>query len=326
MLDIKKQLMWSKLKVGLVVTLSLVILFLTIFFAGNIKDIFLPKVQIKAQIQDVMGLRRGSPVWYSGIEIGSVKNIELHPKYGIIVTMSIDYDTLKFIKKDSKALILTMGLLGDKYVEISTGSPDAESIKPGDIIEGATQIAIRDIVNASSQSLTTITQFVEKLESLLEKFEKSEGTIAKFLTDPSIYNNLKDTTVTLTEVVKDFKESQGSLKMFIEDPSIYNRMLDAASSLEDFSAKLNKGSGTLKMLVENPEIYENLSKASQELSNILEHINSGEGVAGSLVSDKELAIEMKDSLVELKIAINEFNELIAEIRENPDKYIKFSVF
>lgn len=326
MLDMKKQLMWSKLKVGLVVTFSLVILFLTIFFAGNIQDIFSPKVQIKAQIKDVMGLRRGSPVWYSGIEIGSVKNIELHPQYGTLVTMSISHDALQFIKKDSKASILTIGLLGDKYVELTTGSPDTEPIKPGDIIEGTTQLAIRDIVNASSQSLTTITEFVEKLDSLLDKFEKSEGTIAKFLTDPSIYNNLKDTTATLTEVVKDFKESQGSLKMFIEDPSIYNRMLNATSSLEDFSAKLNKGSGTLKMLVENPEIYGNLSKASQQLSNILEHINSGEGVAGSLVRDKELAIEMKDSLVELKIAINEFNELITEIRENPGKYIKFSVF
>jgi phospholipid/cholesterol/gamma-HCH transport system substrate-binding protein len=273
-----------------------------------------------------MGLRVGSPVWYSGIEIGSVKNIELHPEYGTLVTMSINHNVLQFIKKDSKASILTMGLLGDKYVELSVGSPGLETIKPGDIIEGETQIAIKDIVNASSDSITKITQFVEKLESLLEKFEKSEGTVAKFLTDPSIYNNLKTTTETLTEVVKDFKESQGSLKMFIEDPSIYNKMLDATSSLEDFSTKLNKGKGTLKMLVENPEIYENLSKASQKLSNILEQINSGEGIAGSLVSDKELAIEMKDSLVEFKIAINEFNELIAEIRENPGKYIKFSVF
>ena len=326
MLDMKEQLMWSKLKVGLVVTISLIILFLTIFFAGDIQDIFSPKVQIKAQIKDVMGLRRGSPVWYAGIEIGSVKNIELSPKYGTLVTMSISQDAVQFIKKDSKASVLTMGLLGDKYVELSVGSPDSEPIKPGDIIEGETQIAIRDIVNASSQSLATITKFVEKLESLLVKFEKSEGTIAKFLTDPSIYNNLKETTVTLTEVVKDFRESQGSLKMFMEDPSIYNKMLNAASSLEDFSSKLNKGSGTLKMIVENPEIYQNLSNASEQLSIILEKINSGEGVVGSLVSDKELAIEMKDSLIELKIAIIEFNELIAEIRENPDKYIKFSVF
>lgn len=326
MFDMKKQLKWSKLKVGLVVTISLVILFLTIFFAGNIQDIFSPKVQIKAQIKDVMGLRRGSPVWYSGIEVGSVKTIELHPQYGTLVTMSIDQDALKFIKKDSKASVLTMGLLGDMYVEISSGSHDAESIKPGDIIEGETQIAIKDIVNASSQSLKTITQFVGKLESLLEKFEKSEGTVAKILTDPSVYNNLKDTTETLTEVVKDFKESQGSLRLFIEDPSIYKRVLNATSSLEEFTTKLNEGSGTLRMLVEDPEIYENLNKASQQLSSILENINTGEGVAGSLVSDKELAIEMKDTLVELKDALNEFKELIAEIKANPDKYFKFRVF
>ncbi len=136
MFDIKKQLLWSKLKVGLVITLALSILFLTVFFAGSIERILSSKAELRAHIQNVKGLRKGAPVWISGIEVGSVKDINLHPEYGTIVTLSLNKNFLKFLRKDAEASILTKGLLGDKYIELSNGSPGAGPIKPNDIIKG----------------------------------------------------------------------------------------------------------------------------------------------------------------------------------------------
>ena len=326
MFDMKKQLMWAKLKVGVVITLALLTLFVTVFFAGNIQNLFSPKIQIKAEIKDIRGLRKGAPVWISGIEVGSVKNIDLNPEHGTLVEMLINKGAAKFIRKDSKASVLTMGLLGDKYIEISDGSAQAEPIKPGDMIQGTTQLEIQDIVNASSESIQKVTGFMDKFGSFIEKIEKGEGTIAKFLTDPSIYNNLRDTTKTLSMILKDFKESEGTMKLLMKDPSLYNKLLSTTSSLEEFSRKLNKGQGTLKRLAEDPQLYENLDTASKQLSLILKRIDSGEGVAGSLVKDKELDREMKDTLTELKTSVTEFKELIRDVREHPKKYFKFSVF
>jgi phospholipid/cholesterol/gamma-HCH transport system substrate-binding protein len=326
MFDMKKQLMWAKLKVGVVITLALLTLFVTVFFAGNIQNLFSPKIQIKAEIKDIRGLRKGAPVWISGIEVGSVKNIDLNPEHGTLVAMLINKGAAKFIKKDSKASVLTMGLLGDKYIEISDGSAQAEPIKPGDMIQGTTQLEIQDIVNASSESIQKVTGFMDKFGSFIEKIEKGEGTIAKFLTDPSIYDNLRDTTKTLSMILKDFKESEGTMKLLMKDPSLYNKLLSTTSSLEEFSRKLNKGQGTLKRLAEDPQLYENLDTASKQLSLILKRIDSGEGVAGSLVKDKELDREMKDTLTELKTSVTEFKELIRDVREHPKKYFKFSVF
>jgi phospholipid/cholesterol/gamma-HCH transport system substrate-binding protein len=326
MFDMKKQLMWAKLRVGLVITLALLTLFVTVFFAGNIQDLFSPKVQIKAEIKDIRGLRKGAPVWISGIEVGSVKNIDLNPEHGTLVAMLINKGAAKFIKKDSKATVLTMGLLGDKYIEISNGSPQAELIKPGDMVKGATQLEIQDIVNASSVSIQKVTEFMDKFGNFIEQIEKGEGTIAKFLKDPSIYNNLRDTTKTLSMVLKDFKESEGTMKLLMKDPSLYNKLLNTTSSLEEFSSKLNRGQGTLRRLAEDPQLYENLNTASKQLSLILERIDSGEGIAGSLVKDKELNREVKDTLTELKTSVTEFKELIRDIREHPQKYLKFSVF
>lgn len=326
MFDMKKQLTWSKLKVSLVITLALLALFITVFFAGNIEDLFSPKVQINAQIKDVRGLRKGSPVWISGIEVGSVKSIDLHPEYGTLVTMFINSNAAKFIKKDSKASVLTMGLLGNKYVELSNGSPQAEIIKPGDVLEGATQLEIQDIVNASLVSLGKVTDFIRKLENFIDKIDKSEGTIAKFLTDPALYTNVQEATKTMSVLLRDIKESQGTMKKFIEDPALYDKLLNTASSMEEFTRKINEGSGTLKKLAEDPELYDTLHKASKQLSSILERIDSGEGVAGGLIRDGELSKEVRDTLGELKGSITEFKELIKDIREHPKKYLKFSVF
>ena len=97
---------------------------MAVFFAGNIEELFVKKVELKANFRDVGGLRKGAPVWLFGTEIGAVRGIDLNPTYGTVVTMSINRSALPYIRKDSNASVLTMGLLGDKYVEISAGSPN----------------------------------------------------------------------------------------------------------------------------------------------------------------------------------------------------------
>lgn len=353
MFDIKKQLMWSKLKVGLVVTLALLVLLFTVFLAGSIEDIFSPKVALRAQIEDVRGLRKGAPVWISGIEVGSVKNIRLSGNYGTVVTLSVNKNTLKHIKKDSQASILTMGLLGDKYVELSAGSHGAEPVQPGDMIRGASQLDLKNVMEIGTSSIQKMTDFLTKLDNLVTKIEKGEGTISKFISDPSLYDNLRDSTKALSSTLKEIRdargtvklliedptlynrmvtasasleqfsksinESSGTLKKFIDDPALYNKMLTAASSIEEFSRKINEGRGTLRKLAEDAELYDNLNKASLQLSSILERIDKGEGVAGSLLRDQELATELKGNIASL-------NELIKDIKEHPKKYFKFSVF
>jgi phospholipid/cholesterol/gamma-HCH transport system substrate-binding protein len=343
MFDTRKQLRWSKIKVGLVVTIAFLILLVAVFFAGNIQNIFLKKAELKIQFKDVVGLRKGAPVWILGLEEGSVKNITLDPTYGVIVTIAVNKNALGFVKKDSHAAILTMGLLGDKYIELSTGSPQEKPIRPGERIEGSSEMGLREVMG----------QFIEKMDSLVTKIDKGQGTIAKLLNDPALYNDLTKATHNLSALVEDIKNSRGTLKLLIEDPSVYkkisaaassleefsrrinessgtlknlvedpslyNKTLAAASQIEEFSRRLNEGHGTLKRMIEDPTLYENLNRDLKELSSILERIEKGEGVAGALIQDKELARELKESVIELK-------ELLKNIKDHPKKYFKFSLF
>jgi phospholipid/cholesterol/gamma-HCH transport system substrate-binding protein len=326
MFDTKKQLRWSKLKVGLVITLAFLIMIVAIFFAGGIKEMFSPRIELKAQFMDAKGLRRGAPVWIFGMEVGSVKNINLDPVHGAIVTISVDKSVQKFIKRDAQANILTMGLLGDKYIELSTGSLLAEPIHSGEMIKGGTQIEFSDIMVTAAGAIGKMGEFITKLDNLVVKMEKSEGTVAKFLKDPAIYDNLNQTTKKLSLLLEDIKNSRGTMKMLMDDPSLYNRMLSAASSIEEFSRKLNEGSGTLKRLIEDPELYENLKRGSAQLSSILEGIDKGKGVAGALIRDEELTKELSEALLEFKKLSAELEALVKDVKEHPKKYLKFSIF
>jgi len=340
MFDTKKQIMWSKLKVGLVITITLAILFITVFFAGSIERLFQSRVEITAWIQDVRGLRTGAPVWVSGIEIGSVKKISLHPDHGTVVTLSVNKDALNFIRTDSYAYVMTTGLLGDKYIELSTGSSEGKPLRPGDIIKGSAQIEIKDVMKTGIASIEKMTLFIDKLEDVVEKFEKTEGTVAKFLTDPSVYNNIEAATKSLAIVIDDINKQRGTLGLLLKDPSLYNslvsttsrldglsykfdegaeRMIAAASSIEEFSKKLNDSDGTIHKLIEDEELYNNLNNASQRLNSILAGIDSGEGMAGALLRDEELSVELKETIADLRSLIN-------DIKSDPRKYFKFSIF
>jgi phospholipid/cholesterol/gamma-HCH transport system substrate-binding protein len=326
MFNTQKQLKWSKLKVGLVLTLALLILVVAVFFAANIQNIFTERVELKIQFTDVMGLRKGAPVWILGIEEGSVKTIKLDPVYGVVVTVSVNRRSLQFVSKQSQATIMTMGLLGDKYIELSAGPPQGESLRPGEMIKGSTETGLKSVMETVGVAIEKISQFIERMDNLVTRIEKGQGTIAKFLNDPALYNNLTEASRHLSGVLADIKDSRGTMKLLIEDPSLYDKALATASSIEEFSKKLNESAGTLKKLIEDPELYGNLNKASSQLSSILEGIEKGKGMAGALIKDEEIVKDLQAVVVEFKKVSTEIEALAKDIKEHPKKYFKFSLF
>lgn len=353
MYDHVKQHKWAKLRVGIVITVALIIVLLAAMFAGNIEKLFTPRVVIYAMVHDVKGLREGSPVWFSGVEIGSVKRIKFTGQQKVRVAMSIVTETLKYLKKDSSANIMTLGLLGDKYVEITPGSNEADGLKAGDTIAGRTQTEIQDVVQSSQDSMAKISEFVSRLEEILVKIDKGQGSVSRFIRDPAVYENLKEAVKELTMLVRkiengqgtmgrllnedtlytdvassvkdiklfaqSLKKSEGTLNKVINDPSLYDRFQKASTSLDTFTQKLASSKGTVNKLIEDDSLYENLNSASEKINKVLDRIDNGQGLMGSLVKDDELSKELKSTIKEL-------NVLIKDIKENPSNYFKFSIF
>lgn len=316
MFDRKKQLRWASLRVGIVITLTLSIVFFVIIFSGGIQSLLTEKVSFNVYISDVKGLRKGATVRVAGVDIGEVKGIFLNREYGTIVKVSVEKDVVSYLRADAKATVQTIGLLGDKYIEIFPGqSEERLNISRG--IYGYPQIEIKDIIGTATSTMSKIEGFVTKLDQLITKIDKSQGTISKLLSDPELYDNFNLTLRELKETVKEIR--YGSIGMLARDKELYQRLSTGLKNMEEISNKLNSSEGTLGKLLNDSSLYYNLLSSSQKLEALLEEIDKSEGTINLLLKDKSTADDLRQSVKEIK-------ELIEEIKKNPKKFFKFSVF
>ncbi|MGE5751028.1 MAG: MlaD family protein [Nitrospirota bacterium] len=302
MFDSHKHVTWAKLRVGIVITLGLAVIFFAILFAESIVRLFTPQATVYAEFSDVKGLRSGAPVWFSGVQIGSVKSLRFEKGEKITAAMGIDKSALSYLKKDSVSSILTMGLLGDKYVEMSPGSREAPSLQPGDTISGSPRLEIS-----------------EELKRVIEDVQTSKGSIARLLRDDTLYRDLSASMKDIKVFAAMLKSSEGTISKVIKDPALYDRFVKASKSLDSFSEKLATSRGTVNKLVEDASLYENMNAAAIRLNAILEKIDRGEGSVGKLITDRQVADELRSTLKEI-------NALTKDIKEHPKKYFSFSLF
>src|SRR5256885_435687 len=175
--------MSTAFRVGVLVVLALLILSAGVFLIGDKEFLFTSTYCLKADFQNVGGLNNGAEVRIGGIHQGTVKEIDLpsQPDGKVTVVMNLRPQTHNLIKKDSRASIKTEGLLGDKYVEISFGSPKAEPVGNYDTLASETPKDVTDetraLTNEASQGLAAFRDNMEALQHnfLLRGFFEKRG-------------------------------------------------------------------------------------------------------------------------------------------------------
>src|SRR6267142_3786579 len=124
-----------QVRIGLFILVSLVLLFAIVYLLGERARYFERKYELVAEFTEVGGLIEGATVRLAGVQIGRVTGVILSPKAGtkVRVTMTVARRFHDRIRRDSEARIATQGLLGDKIVEITSGSPNAPPLGPGEV-------------------------------------------------------------------------------------------------------------------------------------------------------------------------------------------------
>ncbi len=311
----------TEIKVGIFVLLGIAALFyLTVKLA---QEAFTPKdsYPVYALFENVAGLTKGAKVDIAGVTIGKVGDIELTPEGKAKVKLLI-YKKFK-IRQDSKAIIRTFGVLGDKYVEIKPGK-SSYYISPGGVISNTeSPVELDQILSSiapaieglkellgSEEGIKNLKELVanfkeaaESIKMVAQKLEKGQGTLGKLLTDDSLYTELtstiKDIKITaknLKEITIEISKGEGTLGKLVKDDTLYQRLNTLSARLERISEKLEKGQGTLGKLINDDSLYTELKTAATSLKNIAQKIERGEGTLGKLINDDTLYVELKKTL------------------------------
>lgn len=191
-------------RVGLMAFTGLCLLILGITFAGGDKGLlFAPVSTVKARLADVGGLKKGSAVTIGGMPIGKVMGIYFSdsadlPK--IEVVMNVRSDMRAIIRKDSLPVVKTQGMLGDRYLEISTGTEEAPVLGENEPLVGSAASDFDKTMNEANNALS-------ETSKLLSAINQKEGTAGQFIYDRQVYENLAKMTDELNTLIQDFKKN-----------------------------------------------------------------------------------------------------------------------
>lgn len=352
---------WSQLKAGIFIIFALLFFAGGILLMGEKTKFFIPKGKLSVIMSDVAGLKVGAPVWLAGVDVGIVTDIQFekpNKTNEVEIVLQVEKSALKKIGKDSAITVKTRGLMGEKYVDVTpslyiTQVPETRlygtSItKLDDVMQKAGKAFDKfnhslDKMNRGEGSLgrlATDTKLYDNLVSLtaeLDSFAKTansgQGTLGKLNKSREPYDRLMAILNRTDATMKDIQSSEGTLSKLLHDRELYDKMValadqskEAAEDVRELKQRLTSPDGTFGKLLQDREFYdkgmallERADTSVKAFEDVAIRINSGEGTAGKLVNDQALYDKMN------KI-IDDMNLLVKDLKENPKRYLKFSVF
>jgi phospholipid/cholesterol/gamma-HCH transport system substrate-binding protein len=347
----KKDIAWSELKVGVLIIIALAILSAIIVLVLGVESPFARRYTLYTFLPNIGGLRPDSPVMLEGVTAGTVVEYEFESgdlEKGVRIKMRILKKYQDRIRTDSIAKLRSLGLLGDKYIEITQGTPNGRVLAEGEVITGAPPLDLDEMIAKGTHTFDNLSLTVDNIKAITQGVLNGEGTVGKLMRDDALFRNLNETT-------RKLHEGNGTVASLLNDATLYKELRSTAANLRKISAKIEtgegaagklisnkevgdsiqssitklegllarmeKGEGTLGKLSTDPALYNNLNKVTANLGPITDQIAKGQGTVGALLKDKQLYDNTNKFMSELTL-------LVKEVRQDPKKYlrIKFSIF
>lgn len=199
-------------KLGMFVIGALVVFAATIFFIGKQKNLFGSTFRIQANFKNVSGLTVGNNVRFSGINIGTVDEVQLVSDSSVVVSMTIEKEVQKFIKTDAKASIGSDGLMGDKVLTISPGTHSKKMIQENEKIGSIASIEMDDIMRSAKVTMENASVITQELAQFTFDMNNGKGTISRLMTDEKLANSLDKTMNNLQKSSKGLNENMEAAK------------------------------------------------------------------------------------------------------------------
>ena len=347
----QKQLKWSQLKVGITVIVASIILAILMILMSGTGGLFTKSILLRSYFFDAQGLRVGAPVRLSGVDIGNVKGIRVVPNQPlapveVIMKVNRKYDFN--LRKDSKTLLSTAGVLGETYINIDSSKAAGAVVQDGDVLTSGEVPDYSDVMRAANSSLQNMDVLLKRLDRIIAFVESGQGSVGKLIYDPALYNRVNSTVAEFQNLVNDVTSGKGSIGKLIADDELYNKLNGSVDKINKMIDDLNAGQGSVGKLLKDETLYKNLNKTIANAKQLTDDINAGKGAIGKMARDQQFADKLQntlDRISNLTDKLDEGNgsaalflrdpavynntnklltdtqELIKAIRQNPKKYL-----
>ncbi len=293
-----KKVFTKEAKIGLVSIISLILLYCGINYLKGI-NLFKPVNHYEVVFSNVKGVTISSPVYVEGFKVGLVREIryDYESKDKILVDISLE-DEMK-INKGSYISIVN-SFLGGAELHIHLNKFVSDYYKPGDSIEGR---MTEDMMQSVQEDL------LPSVEAMLPKIDSILGGLEKIVNHPA-----------LTQSLEHVEKSTANLEVSTRQLNqlLANDVPVIVSNLKTITANFSDVSGELKTL----DLQSTVQSINATLANLkvtTEKFNSKDNTLGLLLNDRALYDN-------LNATTDNASKLLLDLRENPKRYVHFSVF
>ena len=237
----------SNWKLGMFVIVGLILFVITIYFIGKQQNLFGDTFNLKSKFKTVSGLKVGNNVRFSGINVGTISEIELINDTTVVVVLLMEEDVQKYIKKDAMASIGSDGLMGDKVMTISPGTSSNETVKDNDFIKSKSAVEMEDLMKSVKTSVDNAGIITAQLAEFTYNMNNGEGTLSKLMNDKEFANSLKKTLANLEVTTNEFSRfttsmnnGKGILSKVVSDEKLGAKLDSTMSNLQTGSKGLTE--------------------------------------------------------------------------------------
>jgi phospholipid/cholesterol/gamma-HCH transport system substrate-binding protein len=304
-----------------------------IFLLSGSHGFFRGKVEVYTYVGDSSDLADGAPVRLNGIDIGKVKDVRLSgssdPRKVVKIVMEVWDDDLSAIPTDSTAKVAQSTLLSPRYMNVTKGKAK-DSIHAGAELQSGSTAELEDIFQQGNSTLAALEATIKKVDALLDQVQSGQGTIGKFLVDPTLYDKAVSTVAEAQKLLLALNTNKGSLGAFINDRDLYEGLQGSVTRINTLMDGLQKGEGTAGKLLKDPSMYNDLQarindlkKTIDQVNQLIADLNAGKGTAGKLLKSDDLANQLHDTLARLDTTMDKINSgqgTIGQLLVNPSLY------
>jgi len=299
----------EKLRLGIFMLVGSILFIAIVYIIGSKQQLFGNTEKIQAVFYNVNGLQIGNNVRYSGINVGTVREISMLNDTVILIEMAINRKSFQFIKKNANISIGTDGLVGNMVVNIEPNKGESEPILPGDVLIGTKKVQADDMINTLSTTNTNAALLTSDLLKITNEIMNGQGTIGLLLNDKEVASDLKESILELKFTSQAARKSIQSLESFIHS-------LDK----KDNVVGLMKDTAVARHII---NIVVTLEKSTKKMDTVVQNLNlavlnakDGKGAINYLSNDPNLVKKIDTTMTNINESSKLLNENLEALKHN----------
>jgi len=293
--------------VGVFIFIGLMFLLAGILIVGNLRETFNRKMLLITRFDDVSGLQAGNNVWFSGVKVGTVSNLEFFGKSQVEVRMNVATKAQQYIRKDSKVKISSDGIIGNKILVIYGGTDAVAEVQEGDTLGVEKTFSSEDMINTIQENNKNLLVITTDFKIISKKLAAGEGTIGKLLNDSSVYEHIDAATASLQTASAKAQQLVGSLAAF---SSGLNKKGTLANELTTDTIVFNSVKASVLKLQQMADT------AKLFMTNLKQAGSNQNSSIGVLLHDEVAGAHLKETLKNLESSSKKLDEDLEAAQHN----------